>query len=193
MAARWPTAVHVDLRVIADEHTGGMSTLLDRRVPPALREVLDRDDDEGFTVALLTVSEEAFAHQALISVGEIVVLDEEHVRLATWPSSTTTRNMARTGRCTLTAVVDGVAYSVLLALAPHGELALPGSSLTVVDGRVVEASADTAPYAVLESGIRFRLTDPASVLDRWATTRGLLRELGPSVWSTRTTGDPSQP
>ena len=170
-----------------------MSTLLDRQVPPALRAVLDQDDNEGFTVALLTVTEEAFPHQALISVGEIVVLDEEHVRLATWPSSTTTRNMARTGRCTLTAVVDGVSYTVLLALTPHGEVALPEAGLTVLDGRVVEARADTAPYAVLESGIRFRLTDPAAVLDRWATTRRLLRELGPSVWSTRTTGDAAPP
>jgi hypothetical protein len=170
-----------------------MSTLLDRKVPPALRAVLDQDDNEGFTMALLTVTEEAFPHQALISIGEIVVLDEEHVRLATWPSSTTTRHMARTGRCALTAVVDGISYTVLLALASHGELALPGAALTVVDGRVVEASADTARYAVLESGIRFRLTDPASVLDRWVTTRRMLRELGPSVWSTRTTGDQAPP
>jgi hypothetical protein len=166
-----------------------MSTLLDRMVPPTLRAALDRDDHEGFTMALLTVTEEAFPHQALISVGEIIVLDDTDVRLATWPSSTTTRNMARTGRCALTAVVDGVAYTVLLALVPHGELSLPGGGLTVVDGRVVEASADTAPYAVLESGIRFRLNDPATVLDRWTTTRLLLRELGPSVWSTRSTGD----
>jgi hypothetical protein len=165
-----------------------MSTRLEPTVPQALREALDRDDDVGFTVELLTVTEEAFPHQALLSVGEIVVLDDEHVRLATWPASTTTRNMARTGRCALTAVVDGVAYTVLLALVPHGELTSSASPLTVVDGRVVESRADTAPYAVLESGIRFRLTDPDAVLDRWATTRRLLRELGPSAWSTRTTG-----
>ena len=37
------------------------------------------------------------------------------------------------------------------------------------------ASADEAPYAVLESGVRFRLKDPPAVLARWAELREALR------------------
>ena len=45
-------------------------------------------------------------------------------------------------------------------------------------GRVVEARSDTAPYATVESGIRFRLHDPAAVSSRWRATRSALRSLG---------------
>jgi hypothetical protein len=162
-----------------------MSTLLAPRLPPPLRGALDRDDAEGFTIALLTVSEDGFPHQALISVGECVALDDEHVRLALWSGSTAARNAARTRRSTLAAVVDEVAYTVLLVLAPRGEpdvaglTSEPSSTRSVLDGRVVQARADTAPYAVIETGIRFRLNDPQAVLDRWADTRRRLRALGP--------------
>lgn len=155
-----------------------MSRVLEPAIPPALRRELDRDDNEGFTLALLTVTEQGFPHQALISVGEVVVLDERNVRLALWPAGTTTGNLIRTRRCALAAVAGGVAYTVSLALVPRGELHVHAGALAVVDGRVVEVLADTAPYAVLESGHRFRLTDPAGAIARWARTRRAMRDLG---------------
>jgi hypothetical protein len=158
-----------------------VSTLLDPTVPAPLQRALADGGNEGFTLALLTVTEQEWPHQALISVGEIVVLDDHRIRLATWVASTTTRNMTRTGHCALTAVVDGTSYALQVDVAPRGELALPESTLTVFDGRIVESRSDTAPYAVLESGIRFRLTDPATSLVRWAATRQALRDFGPAA------------
>lgn len=150
-----------------------MSTLLEPRVPPALARELAVEDNEGFTIGLLTVADGGWPHQALISTGEVVALDDVRLRLATWPSSTATRNLLATGRCTLVAVADGQVLSLRLQVAPRGTVA----DLQVVDGTVVEARADSAPYAELESGVRFRLRDRDAALARWRATRAALRAM----------------
>ncbi|ODU03234.1 MAG: hypothetical protein ABS81_14810 [Pseudonocardia sp. SCN 72-86] len=147
-----------------------MSTLLEPVVPEGLRRELADDDNEGFTLALLTMADGGWPHQALISIGEVVVLDDTHLRLATWPTSTTTRNMEATGRCALVAVVDGAVLTVRLSLTARGIV----EKLQVFDARIVEVRSDTAPYATVETGIRFRLTDPAQALARWRSTREAL-------------------
>ncbi|WP_049803310.1 hypothetical protein [Pseudonocardia dioxanivorans] len=148
--------------------------MLDPRLPAPFARELAADDNEGFTIALLTVADGGWPHQALISVGEIVALDDVRLRLATWPASTATRNLLATGRATLVAVVDAEVFAVRVEVAPRES----GLELQVFDGRVVEARSDTAPYATVESGIRFRLHDPAAVSSRWRATRSALRSLG---------------
>ncbi|GEL26695.1 hypothetical protein PSU4_56490 [Pseudonocardia sulfidoxydans NBRC 16205] len=150
-----------------------MSSLLEPVVPEGLRRELADDDNEGFTLALLTVADGGWPHQALISIGEVVVLDDARLRLATWPTSTTTRNMTATGRCALVAVVDGDVVTVRLTLTPRGKVA----DLTTFDAHVVEVRSDTTPYATVETGIRFRLTDPAQAMARWRSTREALRAM----------------
>lgn len=158
-----------------------MSRPLDPVVPPALRELLDSDDlaaSEGFTMLLVTVTAEGWPHVAMLSVGEVVAsADERSLRLALWPGSTATRNLTPSGQATLSAVVDGTSYSVRLAVSRAGEVETPlAGQLARFETRVEEASADEAPYAVLESGVRFRLKDPEAVLARWAELREALRE-----------------
>lgn len=150
-----------------------MATLLEPVVPQGLRRELDDDANEGFTLALLTVADGGWPHQALISIGEVVVLDDAHLRLATWPTSTTTRNMSATGRCALVAVVDGAVLTVRLSLTARGTV----EKLQVFDARVVEVRSDTAPYATVETGIRFRLTDPQQATARWRATRKALQAM----------------
>lgn len=150
-----------------------MATVLEPVVPQGLRRELDDDANEGFTLALLTVADGGWPHQALISIGEVVVLDDARLRLATWPTSMTTRNMSATGRCALVAVVDGAVVTVRLQLTARGTVA----DLTAFDARVVEVRSDTAPYATVETGIRFRLTDPGQALARWRSTREVLRDM----------------
>ena len=148
-----------------------MSTLLEPRLPDALARELATEDNEGFTIALLTVADGGWPHQALIGTGEIVALDDERVRLATWPSSTATANLLATGRCALVAVTGGIVFTLRLEVTARGTVV----GLQVVDGRIVEARSDTAPYATVESGIRFRLHDREAALTRWRATRAALR------------------
>ena len=157
-----------------------MSRGLDPVVPPALRELLDSDDlaaAEGFTMLLVSVTADGWPHMAMVSVGEVVVSGDSSLRLALWPGSTATRNLTPSGSATLAAVADGTSYSVRLVVTRDGEVETPlAGQLARFEARVEGASADEAPYAVLESGVRFRLKDPPSVLARWAELRQALRD-----------------
>jgi hypothetical protein len=154
-----------------------VSESLGDRLPPSLRAALD-EAAPGFTLVLVSVGTGGWPHLALLSVGEVLALDDRTLRLALWPASTATANLAREPRVTLAAVLDGVSLSVRLTARPAGTLELPSGELAVFDATVAEVRADVAPYAVLESGIRFRLTEPAETLRRWAATRSALRRLG---------------
>jgi hypothetical protein len=157
-----------------------VSRQLDPVVPAALRELLDSDDlaaAEGFTMLLVTVTDDGWPHVAMVSVGEVVATSDETLRLALWPGSTATRNLTPDGRGALAAVVDGTSYSLRLGVGRDGEVETPlAGQLARFEARVESASADEAPYAVLESGVRFRLKDPPAVLARWAELREALRE-----------------
>jgi hypothetical protein len=157
-----------------------VSRQLDPLIPPPLRELLDSDDlasSEGFTMLFVTVTADGWPHVAMLSAGEVVATDDVSLRLALWPGSTATRNLTPSGQATLAAVVDGTSYSVRLSLARAGEVSTPlAGQLARFEARVEGASADEAPYAVLESGVRFRLKDPPAVLARWTELRQALRD-----------------
>jgi hypothetical protein len=155
-----------------------VSESLGDRLPPALRAALD-EAAPGFTLVLVSVGTDGWPHLALLGVGEVLDLDDRTLRLALWPASTATGNLAREPRVTLAAVVDGVSLSVRLTARPAGTLELPTGELAVFDATVAEVRGDVAPYAVLESGIRFRLTEPAETLQRWAATRAALQQMVP--------------
>lgn len=151
-----------------------MSRPLDPVVPPALRALLDADPGDpavdGFTLLLLTTRADGWPHQAMLSVGEVAVLAGNRLALAVWPGATSTANLRERGRATLTAVVDGVAYALLLTVEPARDV----GTLACFDARVVRATADEAPYARLDHGVGFTLTDRDATIARWRATRGEL-------------------
>jgi hypothetical protein len=113
----------------------------------------------------------------MVSVGEVVVVDDMTLRVAVWPGSTSAANIAATDRVTVAAVIPPTSYLVRVQTRPLGllETELAGR-VAAFEATVVAAAADEAPYAVLESGVRYRLRDPESVLRRWGEVRRALRE-----------------
>ena len=156
-----------------------MSEQLAPTLPVAFKRVLDDGEagvGAGLAFQLLTVDGDGWAHASMVSVGEVVAVDSENLRLALWPGSRAAANCAARRRATLAAVVDAVGYSVRLKVSPSARIPnQERGELHTFDASVVEVRADVAPYAHLESGIRFRLLDPDAVLSRWAETRRLLR------------------
>lgn len=65
------------------------------------------EDKQHEAMMLLTVTEDQWPHIAMISVGEVVALDEGNLRLALWPGTTTTGNMIRTRKATLAVFTGG--------------------------------------------------------------------------------------
>src|SRR5581483_9338620 len=109
----------------------------------------------GLTFLLLTAEPDGFPHLALLSVGEVLALDASELRVALWPGSTPTRNLARAPRATLALVYDGAAYALRCLASQEADLALPsGGTLACFRLRVQEALEDRVPYAVLEHGVR---------------------------------------
>lgn len=156
-----------------------MTRSLGSELPEPLHAALaaeDPADGDGLTIGLLSVREDGWPHLALLSVGEVVALDRRRLRLALWPGSTATHNLTERGRATLAAVLEETSFTVRIAVEGAGELSTPlAGILARFEAQVTEAGADVAPYAVLESGIRFRLPDPDDVLPRWAEVRAALR------------------
>jgi hypothetical protein len=153
-----------------------VSRPLDPVVPAALAEALRAAPvpEGGLTILVLSTSD-GWPHMAMISLGEIVVAGDALVRIALWPGSRSTAAIAATGRATLAAVVDGTSYTVRVTTRRIGDVVTPlAGTLACFDAQVASAAADRAPYAVLESGIRFRLTDPAATLARWREVRAAL-------------------
>lgn len=156
-----------------------MSRPLDPHVPAPLRALLDADPAaevvDGFTLLLLTQRADGWPHLAMLSAGEVACAAEERLSLAVWPSSGSTENLRARGRATLSAVLDGVSYLLRLEVEEAGELTTPlAGTLARFELRVVAASADEAPYARLESGVRFALNDRAATLPRWREVKEAL-------------------
>lgn len=150
-------------------------------LPSAITDLLDGSDPGrhvGFTIQLLTVDPDGAPRVALLSAGEVVALDSLRVRIALWPDSHSTANLTRSGLTTLAFVFENAAYDVRLGVCRGEDLSSP-TRLAVFEGRVAGVCHDVAPYAVLESGISFRLLDESSVVARWrATTEALVRHRG---------------
>jgi hypothetical protein len=124
---------------------------------------------------LLTVAEDGWPHVALLSVGELLVRGPAQLRIALWPSSTTTANLARTGEAVLCAVIDGDAHRVRLACTSLGPLRAAGR-LAAFSAEVRAVRRDALSYARL-TDFEMSLVKPELVLPRWAETIRALRDL----------------
>jgi hypothetical protein len=150
---------------------------LDPEVPGPLRAVLEEEPSKGddFTILVLTVVE-AWPHLAMVSRGELVCIGDRVLALALWPTSTACTNLTRSSRATLSAVVDVVAYSLRVSARRLSDIATESAgTLACFRLEVESVTGDQAPYARLESGVRFRLLDPEPTVDRWREVRQKLR------------------
>lgn len=162
-----------------------MAHSIGNTMPPAIVELLsddtfpDRaaDSDAGLTVLVLSTTHDAWPHLAMVSLGEIVAASPRALRLALWPNSTAATNVWRGQRTTLVLVHDGTAYYLRCAARRGADLVLPdgGGQLACFGLRIDDVIEDVAPYAVLTSGVTFRLNDPAVTAERWRLTRAALR------------------
>ncbi len=130
----------------------------------------------GLTLLLLSETEDGWPHLALLSIGEVLALSPDRLRLALWPQSTATANLTRRGRATLALVHEAASYSVRLSAERGEDLSVSNDyELATFDAQVTEVFEDVAPYATLTSGITYQLHDPEAVLARWEKTLRALR------------------
>ena len=123
---------------------------------------------------LLTTDEDGGPRVSMVSAGELVVRDERTLRVALWPGSRTSANLARGGTALLGAVSPG---SVIYVRARPVRLASP--DLECFELRVTSVDADTHAGMPVTSGITFRAEDPghAVAVTEWRARRAMLAGL----------------
>jgi hypothetical protein len=76
------------------------------------------------------------------------------------------------------AIVDGVSYSLRVSCRQLADIATEaGGTLACFRLEVETVTGDEAPYARLQSGVRFRLLEPESTVRRWREVRHALRRV----------------
>jgi hypothetical protein len=131
----------------------------------------------GETILLLTSTPDGWPHVAMLSVGEVLLLDAQRLSLALWPGSTATANLTQSGRATLALVHNQAGYYVRVSSQRQDDLAVPETSgYASFSLQVVDVQEDVAPYATLTSGVTYELKDAASTVARWERTVAALRD-----------------
>jgi hypothetical protein len=155
-----------------------MAHSVGNQIPEAIRPLFDGlklEEREGLTFLLLTTTEDGWPHLAMLSVGELLAVGDRELRAALWRGSTAASNLARTGRATLALVHQATGYSMRCSARQGTDLPVEHGRLAYFELQVEDALEDVAPYAVLTSGVAFRLNDPNEVLPRWRETVEALR------------------
>jgi hypothetical protein len=129
----------------------------------------------GFTISLITIDPSGFPRVALLSVGEVLAIDERRLALALWPGSTTAAALTDSRSATLWLVADEVAYTIHVVAERREDLPAGGMAHAFFIVTVQDVLADEVSYARLTSGVVFELPDPERVISRWQSTVDAMR------------------
>jgi hypothetical protein len=158
-----------------------MPTSLGPRLPAKLEKLFagtDLASGIGETFLLLTVDADGWPHMAMLSVGELLAADPGTLRAGLWLHSTATRNLTREGRGLLALVQDGAGYYLRCRASRGPDLDLSEDGrLAYFALHIEDVQEDAVSYAVLTSGMTFRLHEPEAVLRRWEHTIAALRQM----------------
>jgi len=115
----------------------------------------DIGSQEGKAIIIVTVDEQGWAHPAVFSYYEIVAKSEGRIDIAVGKTSTTGKNLKRTGKITLLVTDAGVNYYIKGDARETRESlgAVPFMSLFRVE--VVQLLEDQEPGASITSGLTF--------------------------------------
>ncbi|MFQ5426494.1 MAG: pyridoxamine 5'-phosphate oxidase family protein [Gaiellales bacterium] len=157
-----------------------MTRSLGSDLPARLQLLLDGHDPGshvGTTFLLLTSTEANWPHAAMLSVGEVLCVTPRELRLALWPSSTTTRNLTSRSRATIVLVHEAAGYLIRCRATrgPDLELRSRPAGLASFALEVAEVFEDVVPYAELTNGITFELTDVHETVEDWCEQLEALR------------------
>lgn len=130
---------------------------------------------EGTTFLLITASGNDWPHVAMLSVGEVFAPSEGEVRLALWPGSQTTKNLAAGAFALLMVVASGATYYVRLKCRRLPDAKVGERPHALFSAQVDEALQDVVDYAEITTGIGFRLSDRERVLKSWSESVEVMR------------------
>jgi hypothetical protein len=137
-------------------------------LPAQVAGYLDGTDLLAKTQALRisTVNAEGWPHASLLSAGDMLAMPSGRIRFVVLAESTTTANLLRDGRVTVTLSLDGGMCELRMNCRRLAH-SLPDIPLAFFEAELIEVRMHKAAYATVSSGITFVLHEPQSVLRRW--------------------------
>jgi hypothetical protein len=156
-------------------------------LPAEVRALLDGErlaEKVGRTFLLATTGSDGWPHLAMLSVGEVLVLEDRSLGLALHAGSGSTAALVATGRALLLVIVEGAAHRLQLEVehrpVPERAAAAAGlQGLAFFAAAIVGHREDVAAYAELTSGVTFTLRDPSEVVARWQAQVAAIATLTP--------------
>src|SRR5882762_775807 len=159
-----------------------MSKLVGDQLPDDLYQRLlgnDLEQRAEKVILLATVDEGGWPHLAMLSYFEVIAKDQRNLRLATYNSSRTTRNMRANGKATISIVDERTVFYIkgnVVEITREMECAPQNSKLHF---RVEQVFADAAneefePGAYVASGVIYK--NPGR-MQQLQTAKEVLREL----------------
>jgi hypothetical protein len=137
-------------------------------LPPQLAKYLDGTDLLAKTQALRlsTVDAEGWPHASLLSAGDMLAMPPGRIRFLVFAESTTTANITRDNRVTMTLSLDGGMCELRMKCRRLAQLS-PATPLACFEADLTGVRMHKAPYATVSGGVTFALHEPQSVLQRW--------------------------
>src|SRR5258706_3594054 len=106
-------------------------------------------------IVIVTVDESGWAHPGMLSYSEVVAKDRSTIDLAVGKTSTTAKNLRRTGKITLLITDSDLNYYVKGAARQVKEAMDGGSFISLFRVTVEHLLEDLEPDAVITSGVTF--------------------------------------
>jgi Pyridoxamine 5'-phosphate oxidase len=146
-------------------------------LPAQVAGYLDGTDLLAKTQALRisTVDAEGWPHASLLSAGDMLAMPSGRIRFVVFAQSTTTANLARDDRVTITLSLDGGMCELRMRCRRLAH-ASPDTPLALFEAEPVEVRMHKAPYAAVSGGVTFALHEPQSVLQRWQKQIDAMRQ-----------------
>jgi hypothetical protein len=155
-----------------------VSKFLGDRLPQEILEAFDGENFEekiGLAYLLVTTDENGTPRPCMLSAGEIFVPDERHIRIALWPGTTTSKNLARGSRALFCYVAP---RTVLYAKGQSASLGPgPGSKLERFEVTIDAVESDVHQGMPVKETVLFEVEgmDTSKVAADWKRQLASLR------------------
>jgi hypothetical protein len=121
----------------------------------------------GLAYLLVTADEDGTPRPCMLSAGEILARDDRHLRVALWPGTTTSQNLARGGRALFCYMAPG---TVIYAKGTPSVLGRgPGSKLERFELTIDAVESDIHQGMPVKDTVLFEVTgmDTSKVVSDW--------------------------
>ncbi|WP_436945759.1 pyridoxamine 5'-phosphate oxidase family protein [Staphylococcus xylosus] len=122
---------------------------------------------QHIAMVLQSITSEGYPHSAMVSVGEVIALDSEHLRIALWPQTQTSISLAEKRKSNLIIIYNNMVSYLELDITLLPSLDNEVYERTRFEATIKSIKQDIAKYADITSGITVEMHEPEQVLNRW--------------------------